>query len=288
MFEPFLHLLETSRAFLTGCTFALGLAIGSFLNVVILRLPVMMEREWRRQCAESEGRAAPPEEPFNLITPPSRCPACGTRIRPLDNLPLVSWLLLRGRCRACGATISVRYPLIELLTGLCSAGVAWHFGFGWALAGALLLTWVLIALTVIDLDHQLLPDALTLPFLWVGLLFSLGHVFTDPRSAILGAVSGYLSLWTVYQVFRLATGKEGMGFGDFKLLAMLGAWLGWQALPLVILLSSLVGAAVGIALIVTRRGKRDTPIPFGPYLAAAGWIALLWRDVLIGAWLGRP
>lgn len=279
------YLQQTPAAFLAAVG-VLGLLMGSFLNVVILRLPRMLEREWRSQCQELLGASAPvPDQHFDLLWPPSACPHCQRRIRPWENIPLLSYLLLRGRCRGCGGRISLRYPLIEALTAVLSVYVAWHFGFGAQALTALALTWGLIALSVIDLDHQLLPDNLTLPLLWLGLLLSLGEVFVDPRASIIGAVAGYLSLWLVYHGFRLLTGKEGMGYGDFKLLAMLGAWLGWQALPVIILLSSLVGALVGITMILLLGRDRNIPIPFGPYLAAAGWLALLWGDRLTDAYL---
>lgn len=264
----------------------LGLIIGSFLNVVIHRLPIMLEREWREQCAEeSGGEAAKATERYNLMVPRSRCPHCGHLIRAYDNIPVFSYLLLRGRCRACGARISVRYPVVELVSGILSGWLAWHFGFTWAAGGALLLTWSLLALAAIDIDTQLLPDKITLPVLWLGLLFSLGHVFTDPVSAVIGAVAGYLSLWCVYQAFKLLTRKEGMGYGDFKLYALLGAWLGWQNLPLVILIAAAAGAVIGILLILSRRTERGNPIPFGPYLAVAGWIALVWGADIAHAYL---
>jgi len=277
---PLAEFFTAYPAFLIFCATVFGLAVGSFLNVVIYRLPVMLEREWRAQCAEFLNTAAAPApaEKFNLATPRSRCPTCGHAIRAHENIPVLSYLLLRGRCSACGVKISARYPIIEFVTGLLSAVVAWRYGFTIAALAALFLTWALIALTMIDFDHQLLPDNITLPWLWLGLLLSIGSVFTDMQSSIVGAVAGYLSLWIVYQVFKWATGKEGMGFGDFKLLGMLGAWLGWQALPAIILLSSLVGATVGISLIVFARRDRRIPIPFGPYLAAAGWIYLVWGE----------
>jgi leader peptidase (prepilin peptidase)/N-methyltransferase len=280
-----LGLLAQSPALVQGAALVLGLLVGSFLNVVALRLPVMMERAWRGECAELLGQSAPADEPLSLTHPPSRCPHCGHAIRPWENIPVLSWLLLRGRCSACAGPIAVRYPIVEAATGVLSLIVAWQLGWGWALAGALPLTWGLVALTVIDLDHQLLPDQITLPFLWLGLLLNAFGVYTDPVSAILGAAAGYLSLWAVYQVFRRLTGKEGMGYGDFKLLALFGAWLGWQMLPQVILLSALVGAIVGISLILLRRHGRDVPIPFGPYLAAAGWVALLWGEQINAAYL---
>ncbi|KAF0190751.1 MAG: leader peptidase (prepilin peptidase) / N-methyltransferase [Gammaproteobacteria bacterium] len=269
-----------------------GLLVGSFLNVVIYRLPLMMQREWRAQCAEAFGSStlsdeisgvpsSPQEEPaFNLATPRSRCPQCGHPISAIENIPVLSYLVLRGRCKQCQTRISARYPTIELLTGLMFAVVAWHFGFSWAAGAVLLLTAGLICLTFIDIDHQLLPDNITLPLLWLGILVNLGGLFTDSASSIVGAVAGYGSLWLVYIVFKLVTGKEGMGFGDFKLLAALGAWLGWQALPVVIFLSAFVGAAIGIAMVVVRGRDRNIPIPFGPYLAAAGWIAMLWGDAI--------
>lgn len=264
----------------------LGLCIGSFLNVVIHRLPRMMEHDWQTQCAELRNEAIEPGERLNLATPRSRCPACGHQISALENIPVISYLWLRGRCAGCRQAISTRYPLIEAFTGLLSAYLAWHFGLSWQAAGALCLAWALIALAFIDFDTQLLPDSITLPLLWLGLFFNLFGAFADLRSAVVGAMAGYLSLWSVYWLFKLATGKEGMGYGDFKLLAALGAWLGWQMLPAIILLSSLVGAAVGIGLILLARHGRNVPIPFGPYLAAAGLIALLWGHQLTRAYLG--
>jgi leader peptidase (prepilin peptidase)/N-methyltransferase len=263
----------------------LGLLFGSFLNVVIYRLPIMMQREWEFQAAELSGQQFDHNDIFNLSTPRSSCPHCGHAITALENIPVISYLVLGGKCRGCKAGISARYPLIEALTALLSATVAWHFGFTWACLGALLLTWSLIALTFIDLDHQLLPDKITLPLVWLGLFFNLFGVFTDLSSSVVGAIAGYLSLWSIYHLFRLITGKEGMGYGDFKLLAALGAWMGWQSLPMIVLLSSLVGAVVGITLILLRNHQRDVPIPFGPYLAAAGWIAFLWGDQINAVYL---
>jgi leader peptidase (prepilin peptidase) / N-methyltransferase len=264
-----------------------GLCVGSFLNVVIYRLPKMMEREWRTQCAEIQGEATSPAESFNLAQPRSRCPNCSHRITPLENIPLISYLLiLKGKCSACKTPISARYPLIEALTATLSAFAIWHFGLSMQGAGALLLLWALIALTFIDLDTQLLPDSITLPLVWLGLAFNLPGTFTDLPTAVIGAMAGYLALWSVFWLFKLATGKEGMGYGDFKLLAALGAWLGWQMLPAIILLSSIVGAAVGITLIVAARHGRNVPIPFGPYLAAAGLIALFWGKTLTESYLG--
>ena len=264
----------------------LGLFVGSFLNVVIHRLPRMMERDWHAQAAELRGEEPPAGERFNLATPRSRCPHCGHQITLLENIPLVSYLVLRGRCGHCGAGISKRYPIVEAVSALLSAYAAWHFGFGAAALGALLFVWAMVALTFIDLDTQLLPDDITLPLLWLGLTFNLGGTYTDLPAAVIGAMAGYLALWSVFWLFKLATGKEGMGYGDFKLLAAIGAWLGWQMLPLTILLSSLVGAAVGIVLIVAARHGRNVPIPFGPYLAAAGLIALFWGEGITARYLG--
>jgi len=265
----------------------LGLCIGSFLNVVIHRLPKMMERQWRSECAELAGEEAPaPVERYNLVVPRSACPSCGHRITAMENIPVVSWLALRGKCSGCSTPISPRYPAVEILTAVLSGYVAWHFGFGWAAAGALLFTWSMIALAFIDLDTFYLPDSITLPLIWLGLLFNLNGTFTTLASSVIGAAAGYLSLWSVYWIFKWATGKEGMGYGDFKLLAAIGAWLGWQMLPLTILLSSLVGAVIGIGLIVFAGRGRSVPIPFGPYLAIAGMIALFHGQSLTRAFLG--
>ena len=262
-----------------------GLAVGSFLNVVIHRLPKMMERDWHAQCAELRGDAATETVRYNLAFPRSACPHCGHQITALQNIPVFSYLALRGRCAGCGAPISARYPIVELLTGLATAYAAWRYGATLAGAGAMIFLWAMIALTFIDADTQLLPDSITLPLLWLGLLLNVNATFVDLSSAVIGAVSGYLVLWSVYWLFKLATGKEGMGFGDFKLLAAIGAWLGWKILPLVILLSSLVGAIVGIGLIVLAKRGREVPIPFGPYLAAAGVIALFWGPALVDRYL---
>ena len=264
----------------------LGLFVGSFLNVVIHRLPRMMERDWHAQAAELRGEEPPAGERFNLATPRSRCPHCGHQITLLENIPLVSYLVLRGRCGHCGAGISKRYPIVEAVSALLSAYAAWHFGFGASALGALLFVWAMVALTFIDLDTQLLPDDITLPLLWLGLAFNVGGTYTELPAAVIGAMAGYLALWSVFWLFKLATGKEGMGYGDFKLLAAIGAWLGWQMLPLTILLSSLVGAVVGIVLIVAARHGRNVPIPFGPYLAAAGLIALFWGEGITARYLG--
>ncbi len=264
----------------------LGLMIGSFLNVVIHRLPIMMERDWAAQCAELRGEPPPVADHLSLARPRSRCPHCGHSISAMENIPLLSWFVLRGKCKGCSAPISPRYPLVEAITGLLFAYGAWRFGFGMAGLGALCFIAALIALTGIDFDTQLLPDDITLPLLWLGLLLNAFNTFTDLKSAVIGAAAGYLALWSVYWGFKLATGKEGMGFGDFKLLAALGAWLGWQMLPLTILLSSFVGALIGLSLIVFARQGRNVPIPFGPYLAIAGVIALFWGKPLTHAYLG--
>lgn len=278
-------MLSNSAIFTVGAAL-LGLCVGSFLNVVIHRLPKMMERQWRAECAELAGQEAPAAERYNLVVPRSACPSCSRPITALENIPLLSWLVLRGKCAGCGMRISLRYPAVEAATALLSAYVAWHFGFGIAAAGALLFTWAMIALTGIDLDTYYLPDSITLPLLWLGLLFNVNGTFTPLPSAVIGAAAGYLSLWAVYWIFKWATGKEGMGYGDFKLLAAIGAWLGWQMLPLTILLSSLVGAVIGISLIVFAGRGRSVPIPFGPYLAIAGMIALLHGPALTRSYLG--
>jgi leader peptidase (prepilin peptidase)/N-methyltransferase len=277
-----------------GIAFLLALLIGSFLNVVIYRLPIMMEREWRAQCEEIAETPAVelPTGRFDLVAPRSRCPACGHAITAMQNIPVISYLVLGGKCSNCQVPISRRYPIIELLTAVLTGIVAWRFGFGWEAAAAILMTWALIAISVIDIDHQIIPDSVSLPLIWVGLFLSLFHetaaaeiLFVDAKTAIAGGLAGYLSLWSIYHLFRLLTGKEGMGYGDFKLLAALGAWLGWQMLPLIILLSAAVGAVVGISLIVFKRHDRGVPIPFGPYLAAAGWIAMLWGPQIVAGYL---
>lgn len=268
----------------------LGLLVGSFLNVVIYRLPVMLEREWTSQCktlleTDGENTQEAEEASFNLVTPNSHCPKCEVAIKPWQNIPVISYLMLGGKCHNCKTAISKRYPVIEFITGLMSCLVIWHFGFSWQGGAMLLLTWALIALTMIDFDHQLLPDNITLPFLWLGLIANSLEIFCSLPDALWGAVFGYLSLWSVFWLFKLVTGKEGMGYGDFKLLAVLGAWFGWQMLPLIILLSSLVGAIVGIFLLVLKNKGKSVPIPFGPYLAAAGWIAAIWGEQLTQAYL---
>ncbi|AWL12909.1 Type 4 prepilin-like protein leader peptide-processing enzyme [Saliniradius amylolyticus] len=279
-----LTLLEVSPAFLLSLIAFISLMVGSFLNVVIYRLPVMMEREWQSeyqsyfhdQAAETDNST----KPFNLVKPDSTCPHCHTPIKAIHNVPVLSWLFLKGRCAYCQTTIPARYPMVEALTTLLSVWVTWHLGYGPMLIPALMFTWLLIAMTFIDLDKMLLPDQLTLPLLWLGLIGSLYWSPVSPEDAILGAAAGYLSLWSIYWGFKLLTGKEGMGYGDFKLLAALGAWLGWQGLPVVILLSSLVGAIVGLSQIAFKGQDHAKPIPFGPYLAAAGWLAFLYGDWL--------
>jgi leader peptidase (prepilin peptidase)/N-methyltransferase len=300
-------LYTDNTALFAGSVFLVGLVIGSFLNVVIYRLPIMLERDWRSQATDllapsplpaSSPPAAPAPiaqaapERLTLSTPGSACPSCKAPIKAWQNIPVVSWLLLRGRCASCMAKISVRYPLVELATGLLSAWVAWHFGFGAPAACGLLVSWALIALTGIDIDHQLLPDGITLPLMWAGLLAAVivGPIAGSPipvsaDDAIIGAASGYVSLWLVFHAFRLITGKEGMGYGDFKLFAALGAWLGWKLLPLVILLSAATGALLGILMIVLRGRDRSAPMPFGPYLAAAGWLAMMYGDTLVSGYL---
>jgi leader peptidase (prepilin peptidase) / N-methyltransferase len=298
-----LEALAGSPAAFIAITLALGLLVGSFLNVVIYRVPVMLDRQWREQCAElAAGSAgttaatatpAAQSEPFNLVVPRSRCPGCKAPITAVQNIPVFSWLFLRGRCAGCGTPISVRYPIIEAFTGIASALVAWKFGFGWPALAALVLTWYLIALTFIDVDTQLLPDNMTLPLMWLGLLFALwgpdsgeGPLPVDLRTSVIGAVAGYVSLWSVFHLFKLLTGKEGMGYGDFKLFAALGAWLGWQMLLPIILIAAAVGAITGIAMLSVQGKDRATPIAFGPYLAAAGWLMLLFGPELVNRYLG--
>jgi leader peptidase (prepilin peptidase) / N-methyltransferase len=279
------EVIQSAPGFLVFLCVVVGLLVGSFLNVVIHRLPKMMEREWEAQCADLRGETPPKAAKYNLVLPRSACPKCGHMITALENVPVVSWLLLRGKCRACRAPISARYPLVELLTGALSGVIAWHFGFGLALAGALVFTWAMVALTFIDLDTTLLPDDITLPLVWLGLLLNIRETYVPLETAVIGVVAGYLALWSVYWAFKLLTGKEGMGYGDFKLLGAIGAFLGWKVLPLVILLSSFVGAAIGISMIVFARHNRQVPIPFGPYLAIAGVIALLWGDSITQWWM---
>jgi leader peptidase (prepilin peptidase)/N-methyltransferase len=276
-------------AIFIAVAFAFALLIGSFINVVIYRLPLMMQLEWRDQCKELQDTLPDdlPEGPFNLVVPRSRCPACGTQITAWQNIPVLSYLFLGAQCANCKASISLRYPLVEFLTAVLAAICAWHFGFGWEALMAIALTFALVAISLIDVDHQIIPDSIVVPLVWAGLLMSLFHplagadtLFVAPQEAIIGALAGYLSLWGVYQLFKLVTGKEGMGYGDFKLLAALGAWLGWGSLHIIILLSAVVGAIIGIAMIVFRGRDRQLPFPFGPYLAAAGWITLLYGDAI--------
>ena len=275
-----LNTLVNIPAFFITLIGIIGLMVGSFLNVVIYRLPLMMQRSWKVECHEflqiDASDTAQKTEPFNLALPLSHCPKCNAAIKPYQNIPVFSYLLLKGKCANCEASISLRYPAIEVLTAITSIIVAQHFGATTATFFALILTWSLITLSFIDIDHQLLPDSITLPVLWLGLFLSLFTVFTDSNASIIGAITGYLCLWLVYHVFKLITGKEGMGYGDFKLLALLGAWLGWEYLPLIVLLSSLVGALFGFSMIIFANRDRAQPIPFGPYLATAGWLALLW------------
>ncbi len=284
------ELFTEAPAIFVAVAFAFALLFGSFLNVVIYRLPIMMQRDWYEQCEELQKEPRPrlPKGHFNLVSPRSRCPKCGAAIKAWRNIPVISYLLLSAQCSNCQRGISVRYPLVELGTAVLAAVCAWRFGFGWEAVMAITLTCALVAISLIDYDHQLIPDSIVLPLLWLGLIMSLMHplpgaetLFVSPREAIVGALAGYLSLWCVYQAFKLVTGKEGMGYGDFKLLAALGAWLGpWPALPLIILFSAVVGALFGIAMIVFRGRDRQLPIPFGPYLAAAGWITMLWGQDL--------
>ncbi len=282
----FITLLQTAPILFISLCATIGLMVGSFLNVVILRLPKMMEREWHQQCAELRGETIETLPPLSIAKPRSACPHCQHKITALENIPILSYLVLRGRCSQCNTSISPRYPIIEALTGIISGFVAWNFGYGFLALAALIFVWAMIALAFIDLDTQLLPDDITLPLLWAGLLVNLGDGFTDIRSAIIGAVSGFLALWSVYWCFKIATGKEGMGYGDFKLLAVIGAWFGWKMLPLVILISSLVGAVVGIGPIVITKHRRNVPIPFGPYLVGGGFIALFWGNQLNHTYLG--
>jgi leader peptidase (prepilin peptidase)/N-methyltransferase len=283
---PLLDLLASSPLAFVLCTLILGLLVGSFLNVVVYRLPLMMIRDWKIQSREMLDLPAEPQpETFNLILPHSRCPHCSHKIRAWENIPVVSYVFLGGKCSQCKAPISKRYPLVELACGLLSAFIAWHFGFGWQAGAMLVLTWGLLSMSLIDADHQLLPDAIVLPLLWLGLIVNAFGLFTSLTDALWGAVAGYLVLWCVFWLFKLITGKEGMGYGDFKLLAMLGAWGGWQILPLTILLSSIVGAVLGLILLRLRNVETSTPIPFGPYLALAGWIALLWGDQITTSYL---
>jgi leader peptidase (prepilin peptidase) / N-methyltransferase len=284
--DALVDLLSRPLAFAAFCTLV-GLVVGSFLNVVIHRLPKILDRQWQRECAELRAETPPEAVRYNLVVPPSCCPHCNHRIRAWENIPVLSYLLLRGRCSACRGPISARYPAVELLSGMLSGYVGWHFGPGYPALAVLLFVWALIALAFIDLDTFFLPDCITLPLIWAGLVVHVLALFPQPTlpQAVLGAVMGYLTLWSVFWLFKLATGKEGMGYGDFKLLAAIGAWLGWKALPLVILLSSFVGALAGIGLLMLRRQGRDVPIPFGPYLVVAGLIALFWGNAITDRYL---
>lgn len=278
-----LTLLESNPLWFTVTCGIVGLLVGSFLNVVIYRLPKIMEREWQTQCAELNQTSLPEVSRYTLSVPRSACPGCGHRITALENIPVMSYLWLRGKCAECRTHISVRYPVVEAITGILTAITASYFGYGLAAIAAIVFIWILIALTFIDFDTQLLPDSLTLPLLWLGLLVNIQATFVPLHTAVIGAMAGYLSLWSIYWLFKLITGKEGMGYGDFKLLAAIGAWLGWSMLPIVILLSSAVGAIVGIILIIVAKQGRSIPIPFGPYLAGGGLIALFWgKDILEG------
>jgi leader peptidase (prepilin peptidase)/N-methyltransferase len=287
--QAIFQLMADSPVFFMGFVFVVSLMVGSFLNVVIYRLPLMMERSWNAEIAEytaSQNQAVSEVDSstapvFNLVKPDSSCPKCQHKIRAWENIPLISWLLLKGKCSQCKNPISVRYPLVELTTGLLSTWVAWHFGFGLAGFAVVVATWLLIAMTFIDLDTMLLPDQLTLSLLWLGLLLSIGSPLVSSQDALIGAAVGYLSLWSLYWAFKLITGKEGMGYGDFKLLAAIGAWVGWQHLPVVVLLSSFVGAIVGVTLLTIQGKDKSQPIPFGPYLAAAGWLTLLYGDWIV-------
>lgn len=268
------------------CVGFVGLLIGSFLNVVIYRLPKMLMRDWRMQAREVLDLPEQADaEPFNLILPNSSCPHCGHEIKPWENIPLVSWLVLRGKCSSCKEAISIRYPLVELACGLFSAVIAWQFGVSWEALAMLVLTWGLLSMSLIDADHQILPDVLVLPLLWLGLILNSFGFFTSLSDALWGAVIGYMSLWSIFWLFKLITGKEGMGYGDFKLLALIGAWGGWQVLPLTILLSSVLGAVIGIIILRLQRNGYNKPIPFGPYLAAAGWLALIWGEQITSRYL---
>ena len=282
MIENFLLVFDQYPFVYLASLFILGLAVGSFLNVVIYRLPVMMEREWRRDCLEFlEQTDDTQPDRFNLCTPGSRCGHCGHRITALENIPVVSYLLLRGKCSACKTKLSLQYPLVELFTAIASVVVGWHFGVSLQALAALFFTWSLIAASGIDIGHKLLPDGIVLPLLWLGILLSLFDVFISLEASVIGAMTGYLSLWSVFMLFKLVTGKEGMGYGDFKLLAALGAWVGWKMLLVIILTSSAVGAVVGIGMILLKKSERGTQLPFGPYLAAAGWISLMWGTELL-------
>ncbi len=290
MLNQLIEQLQTNVWFFYTVIIFLGLTVGSFLNVIIYRLPVMLDREWTQQChdylqhdaTDTETRA----EKFNLSYPPSTCPQCQHKIRAWENIPVISYIMLGGKCSHCKTPISIQYPLVETVTAILSVFVAWHFGATAQTMAALILTWSLVALTMIDAQKQILPDNITQPLLWLGIIVNIPELFTSIESSVIGAIAGYLILWFIYHLFRILTGKEGMGYGDFKLLAVLGAWMGWEMLPLIIVLSSVVGAIIGIAMIVFRKHDKGVPIPFGPYLAIAGWIAFLWGPQITRAWLG--
>lgn len=284
-----IQLFQTQPVFFVITMTLLGMCVGSFLNVVIYRLPKMMHQDWQKQCCEllDIKNKKVEEQQFNLIFPGSSCPACQHKITALENIPVISYLFLKGRCKSCNTKISPQYPLIEILTGLTTAYIAWHFGFSLQTLFAVLLTWALICLSVIDLEHSLLPDDITLPFMWLGLACNIFGIFTDMSSSLIGAMLGYSVLWLIFMSFKVITGKEGMGYGDFKLLALLGAWLGWQSLPLIILLSSITASIIGIAMIIFKGRDKAAAFPFGPYLAIAGWITLLWGENLIGIYLNN-
>jgi len=284
-----IQLLQAQPVFFVIIMALLGMCVGSFLNVVIYRLPKMMQQDWQKQCCElldiknENGE----EQQVNLIFPGSSCPACQHKITALENIPVISYLFLKGRCKSCNVKISPQYPLIEILTGLTTAYITWHFGFSLQTLFAVLLTWALICLSVIDLEHSLLPDDITLPFMWLGLACNIFGVFTDITSSLIGAMLGYSILWFIFMSFKVITGKEGMGYGDFKLLALFGAWLGWQSLPLIIILSSITASIIGIAMIIFKGKDKAAAFPFGPYLAIAGWITLLWGEEIIGTYLNN-
>ena len=288
MLTPLIEQLQNNSSFFYTVIIFLGLCVGSFLNVVIYRLPIMLEKEWTQQCHEflEHDIATDNTEKFNLSYPASSCPQCNHKIRFWENIPVISYLLLRGKCSNCKTHISFQYPLIEIITAILSVVVAYHFAATLQTLAALLLTWSLIALSLIDAKKQILPDNITQPLLWLGIIVNLSALFTPTVSSIIGAIAGYLILWSIYHLFKLLTGKEGMGYGDFKLLAVLGAWMGWEMLPLIIVLSSVVGAVIGIIMVVFKKHDKSIPIPFGPYLAIAGWIAFLWGPQINQAWLG--
>ncbi len=287
--SPVLIYIASNTKLLLLYSFIIGAFIGSFLNVVIHRIPIMLERQWKSECQEllSPDKEILSQGKYNLCVPRSHCPSCDHQVKAIENIPIISYLFLKGKCSNCGIKISPQYPFVELLTAILTTIVVWKFGFSWQAFGGILFTWSLIALSGIDIKTHLLPDNLTLPLLWLGIIFNTFTIYIDLTSSVLGAIFGYLALWSVFHLFKLITGKEGMGYGDFKLLAALGAWLGWQSLPLIILLSSAVGAIIGIMMIVTKLQERSQPIPFGPYLAIAGWIAMLYGNQLIALYLDK-